>query len=188
VPAGLLDDERPEALVGAGRHHDPVGAVAVEHHGLQPGEQPTAGPAGGSGADALHGVAGTLLLEGDRAAAAREQIAGTEVAGDQRRQHGGGEERTGEREPAHLLQDDHHVDQPGAAVGVQQFGDAEVDQPVPDIVGDTAVVVEHRTHVGRGRPVLEEAAHRRPELLLLRAEREVHVCLSSSGRGYLTRR
>ena len=109
------------------------------------------------------------------------------------RQHRRGQERPGQRQPAHLLEHHHHLEQAGARtallLGHQQADPPEVDQLPPQVVGDAGavrgalVVVEHRPDVGRRRLVGEERPGRVLQGLLVVVEGELHyIATCSAGR------
>ena len=79
---------------------------------------------------------------------------------------------------AHLLLHDDEIDEAaaGAAVGLrdQQADPTELGHPRPEVVGETALVVDHRTHVGRWRLGAEKGAHGLTQRVLIAAEIEVH--------------
>ena len=107
-----------------------------------------------------------------------EQFGGAEGPGGQRGCHRRGEERTGQRDAAHLLEDDGRLEQPGAdaalVLGYEQAGPAEVDQRRPQAGRDPGVVVGQLAQQVGPALALEGVARHLLERELLVVVREVH--------------
>ena len=112
---------------------------------------------------------------GPRRRRACEQVVEPEAARGERCEHRRGEERPGQRQPAHLLLHDDQVDQAGARDRRAPRARAgRPSRPMPTVVGEAALVVDHRADVGRRRLLGQEAPGALPQRVLLGAEREIH--------------
>ena len=143
---GARQQERPDPLLGQGHHDGPVGGVAVDHDRLVAGHHPARPLAPGPGPHRGQRVAVTLLVQGHRPPAgargqAGEQAVGPEGPGGQRGHDRGGEEGAGQRDPAHLLEDDAHLEEAGPLPGDQHPGPAQRHQAVPELGGHPGRVV-----------------------------------------------
>ena len=103
--------------------------MAVEHERLLTGEHPVGALAPDAGAHAVDGVAGAQLLERDRSPdrtrrELREQVGRPRRRAARRGEDRRREERARERQPAHLLEHDHHVDEPETEAAVR-LGDEQ---------------------------------------------------------------
>ena len=167
-----FEQERAEAVFGARDDDRPVGGVAVEHDRLQTRHDPVGALAANARAHAVDRVAGAELLERDRAAQLaarelREQVVGAErfaasVASTADEKYGPG---NGNRPISSITttMSTSPSPRPPCASGTSSPGHPISAIARPHVVGEPAVVVGHRAHVGhaarrRGRPARRRGA------------------------------
>ena len=182
-PRGRLEQERAEPLLGAGDDEHPVGGVPVEHDRLLTREHPVGALAPGPGAHAVDGSpwpcsssATVPRIAPDASCASRSaspsrRAASVANTADEKNGPGSGSRPISS---STTTMSTSPRPRPPCVLGHEQAGPAELGELVPDLVGEAALVVDHRPHVGAGRLAREERAHRLAQRVLLVAEREVH--------------
>ena len=160
--------------------------MAVEHDRLGARRGPTSSPRRRAvAAIAVERIAVPALLDGDRgahatrrpgrgAASASPRRVATSVAATDDDSHGPG---SGSRPISSASTTTSSMPRPGAAVrlGHEHARPPQLGQLAPQLVGEAAVVVEHRPHVASAADLaVEEGARGVAQRLLLLAEREVH--------------